>query len=373
MKIRFGGSVYDPSGYAEYSRYFIYALDKAGVDIGVVPIMTDPHQHLDFGKKGKLIKRLASKRSRPDINVVNMIPLFFKPNKVVGAKNVGFTMWETDTLPDIWVKQCNDMDAIFVPSQWNKDVFEGSGVTVPIHIVHAGIDEEEIKDFSPRTSSEKFKFYSIFQWISRKNPDVLLRSYFAEFEGHRDVELILKTYKKTKGAGGVDIHQEIAQIKEDMGLKDYPDVRVISDLLSDAQIRELHEEADCFVLPHAAEGWGIPCLEAMAYGKPVISTGYSANLEFMTNENSYLLDYQLTHVTGMRSFMPSFKQWFDGKMKWAQPDAAQLQEYMRHVYKNPENAIETGAKARRDVLEKFNTVTAADSFMDACKEVLEQK
>ncbi len=31
--------------------------------------------------------------------------------------------------------------------------------------------------------------------------------------------------------------------------------------------------------------------EAMALGKPVVATGYSGNLHFMTPENSYLVDY----------------------------------------------------------------------------------
>jgi glycosyltransferase involved in cell wall biosynthesis len=45
---------------------------------------------------------------------------------------------------------------------------------------------------------------------------------------------------------------------------------------------------DCYVSLHRAEGFGLTMAEAMALGKPVIATGYSGNLAFMTAENSYL-------------------------------------------------------------------------------------
>ncbi len=34
----------------------------------------------------------------------------------------------------------------------------------------------------------------------------------------------------------------------------------------------------------------------MALGKPVIATRYSGNLDFMTDANSYLVDYTLTEI-----------------------------------------------------------------------------
>ena len=50
--------------------------------------------------------------------------------------------------------------------------------------------------------------------------------------------------------------------------------------------------ADCYVSLHRSEGFGLTLAEAMALGKPVIATGYSGNLDFMTPETSYLVPWR---------------------------------------------------------------------------------
>ena len=50
---------------------------------------------------------------------------------------------------------------------------------------------------------------------------------------------------------------------------------------------------DCYVSLHRSEGFGQTLAETMAIGKPVIATGYSGNLGFMTPDNSYLVDYTM--------------------------------------------------------------------------------
>ena len=40
---------------------------------------------------------------------------------------------------------------------------------------------------------------------------------------------------------------------------------------------------DCYVSLHRSEGLGLTMAEAMSFGKPVIATAYSGNLDFMTD------------------------------------------------------------------------------------------
>jgi tetratricopeptide (TPR) repeat protein len=82
-------------------------------------------------------------------------------------------------------------------------------------------------------------------------------------------------------------------------------------------------------------------MEAMAMGLPTIATRWSGNLEFMDDDNSYLLDYKLVDA-------PS-DSWLGGQ-RWAEPSLTDLQRTMRRVFEHPSEAAATGARARADVL-----------------------
>ena len=62
--------------------------------------------------------------------------------------------------------------------------------------------------------------------------------------------------------------------------------------------------------------------EAMLMGKPVIATGYSGNLDFMTAENSYLVDYTLSRIGPGSDPYPADSQWAEPDLDHAAaPDA----------------------------------------------------
>jgi glycosyltransferase involved in cell wall biosynthesis len=82
--------------------------------------------------------------------------------------------------------------------------------------------------------------------------------------------------------------------------------------------------------------------EAMAIGKPVIGTRYSGNVDFMNDDNSFLVDYALTRVGPGNEIYPAEGQ-------WAQPDVEHAATLMRRVYEQPEEAARIGARARQDI------------------------
>jgi glycosyltransferase involved in cell wall biosynthesis len=61
------------------------------------------------------------------------------------------------------------------------------------------------------------------------------------------------------------------KIFRDAGLALPPGVR-LTGYVTDAQLRALYESAACFVFPSRYEGFGLPPLEAMACGCPVIAS-----------------------------------------------------------------------------------------------------
>jgi SAM-dependent methyltransferase len=85
----------------------------------------------------------------------------------------------------------------------------------------------------------------------------------------------------------------------------------------------------------------------MALGKPVIATGFSANLDFMTAENSYLVRHQETLVGPEGENYPAHGT-------WAEPDIDHAAQLMREVWSNQAEAGARGARAQREIAEHFS-------------------
>jgi hypothetical protein len=80
----------------------------------------------------------------------------------------------------------------------------------------------------------------------------------------------------------------------------------------------------------------------MSLSKPVIATSYGGNTDFMTEANSYLVDYSLT--TLKRDIGYYKRTW-----RWADPSVAHAASLMRHVYEHRDESCARGAQAKLDV------------------------
>lgn len=368
--IKYMGPVLDGSGYAEFSRNFIAAIYKSGLaNICVEPISYESARS-DYGEAGRICKRLMKTKIDYQFKIVNILPDNMPSRREDGKINVSFTMFETSRIPDVWVDSINGYaEACFVPCCWNKQVFEDSGVTKPIKVVPPGLDVKRYKDLdklqpiSLDIPEDAFCFYSVFQWTERKNPSGLLRAYWSAFDEVDDVYLVLKTYgSNTSPQQQKKLKEQIARLKASLRLKRPPKIIFVGGFLSKDEMTGIHKRGDCFVLPHRAEGWGLPHIEAMAMGNPVITTGFSGNMDFMNKDNSYLLDYQMTPVCNM-PWIPHY----EGTMEWAEPDLGQMKKFMRHVYENRKEGQKVGKKGRNYVLKNFSWETSAKKLVEACE------
>jgi glycosyltransferase involved in cell wall biosynthesis len=147
------------------------------------------------------------------------------------------------------------------------------------------------------------------------------------------------------------IKEEIMRLKHFLRLGSYPPLLFFGSLMSREQVQGLHERCHCFVLPQRGEGFGIPIAEAMGYGKPTISTRYGGNMEYMTDENSYLINCWETPVYGM-----IFGN-YSGDMEWADPDIMHLRKLMRWVFNNKEEASEKGLEGQQTIQRNYSSET----------------
>ncbi len=362
---------FNPSGYASEAISFALGLDSY---LHFKVLHTNPNYSENFVNNmpihwQEMLFRMAG--DRPDSGKIKPPDKFILVSHQPGISlsvspkaqyNIGRTMFETDSVPELWIEPCRMMDEIWVPSHFNFKTFSKAGIDPQkLFVVPEGIDTAvfnpdliEPLDLPNRAG---FNFLSIFEWTERKGWDVLLKAYFEAFSSKDDVCLYLRTYL----LGHYDSDTETilrAKIDDLIQRKNYdreklPRFELLPRQLPFQEMLQLYKAADAFVLPSRGEGWGRPYMEAMAMALPVIGTDWSGNTEFMNHENSYLIRVEkLVKIKKME--IPFYLG-----HRWAQPSKLHLKRLMREVFEDPQAAKEVGKKARKDVIENYSNDAVA--------------
>jgi glycosyltransferase involved in cell wall biosynthesis len=92
---------------------------------------------------------------------------------------------------------------------------------------------------------------------------------------------------------------------------------------------------------HRSEGFGLLPAQAMAMGKAVVATGWSANLDFMTPDNGMLVDYTLVPVEDSQGLYRNGR--------WADADIQDAAAKLKALIDDPALRERLGAQAARDI------------------------
>ena len=208
------------------------------------------------------------------------------------------------------------MDEIWVPSDHNLRTFADAGVdpsklykvpeTFDTELFDPGVKPLDVEGL------EGFVFLSVFSWIDRKAWDILLRAWFAEFKARDDVTLLLKT-DASLAPPGTDCRREVERfVREQLAVEPGKGARVVvlDRHLETTDVPRMYRTADAFVLAVARRGLGPAVHGGHGDGMPTIATRWSGNLEFMDDDNSYLVDYALVDAAS--------DSWVRGH-RWADP------------------------------------------------------
>ncbi len=332
-----------PIGYSISSRFIIKELENNRIDVRYKYI---------YGKDTvfPLSEPLASDaivysiQSKPMKNYPIQISysqgdLFYKN---FGKYKIGFTMLEANGLPKDWVEQCNRMNEVWVPSNFNKETFRDAGVRVPIYVMPLGIDIDHFNPhIIPKRLTDKYVFLSIFEWSERKGQELLIKAFREEFSKSDDAVLILKIFNPDIRN---NIELELAKIGVD---KEEENIIIINADIPYYQLAALYRGADCFVLPTRGEGWGMPIMEAMACQVPVIATEWSAHLDFFNENFGYPLK--------IKGLVPAITKspYYKGLI-WAEPDYEHLRYLMRYVLEHREEAENKAKLASEFILQNYS-------------------
>ena len=121
-----------------------------------------------------------------------------------------------------------------------------------------------------------------------------------------------------------------------------PKVTVIESSLDSTVLKELYHSSDIFVLPTRGEGWCLPCVEAMATGKPIIATNFSGPTAYLDNSVGYPLSYNKVSKDGT-----------------VEPNKTQLTELLTYTATHREEVVNKGKTAQARVIERYSPTTVA--------------
>lgn len=268
------------------------------------------------------------------------------------GKNIAIVPFETTRIPASWVSKINAMDALLVISDQNEKMMRDSGVTIPISKIKWGVDKNKF-DYYEREDDDIFTFGQTGALSERKGSDLLVKAFITAFPPYQfpKVRLLLKSsYNIFKW--GVKNDQRVQILLNPMEFSEYK--------------KRFWDKVDAFVWPTRGEGWGLPAMEAMMTGLPVIATNWSGTKEFTTPDTFIPLDnYKMVPAKDFTE-----KLYKEDCGDWAEPDLNELVEKMRWIYYHQEEAREIGKRAHEHIEKNFLWEDAVADFHKKLKKYL---
>jgi len=370
--------LYDPSGYADEARNFVLALAEAGEPFAVAPVIWNAEAAVLPDETRRLLETHTVPRDTAAIIFVSQsTPPLNRPSPSA-LVSVARTMFETDGLLPGWEQILNEMDRIWVPSEFNRESFASAGVDPrKIAVIPGCIDATpfaEPVDPWPVPGGEDFKFLAVFDWTRHKGWDVLLEAFAREFGDTSQVGLVLKVWSSNNYTLEDMYAQADAHLQRHLQktLKDFPNIHLWQERIPSQDMPRLYKAVNAFVLATRGEGWCRPLMEAMATGLPTIATAWSGLVAFHNARVGYPVKYTLVPVSqeGMRE-IPIYSG-----QRWAEPDIVSLQQRLRQVVQNPEAAQKKGETAQKSIQQHFSRIAIArilQQEITLCRQLAEQK
>ena len=309
MKLRLFGQANSLGGGTHFSEFF-EALRNAKVP-GLAIEAFDP------GVLEPLA--VAAAQSTPhDINLwfwPDQNATFFRGRKIVWG------IFESTRLPPLYLSKLESFDRVWVPSAWGRETLIANGISaLKIDVVPEGVNAEifapiEITHDRYDRSQRPFRFLTIGKYEERKCYPLLLDAFGATFGNQSQIELMIKA------DFFLDHHRKREQLEHEVASRKLHNVSLVWGDWSQTALSGAYQEADAFVLPTRAEGWGLPLIEALACGIPVLTTNHSGQSEFLSAVPEKFLEiaYSMTTIRD-----PEFLRYWPGidalGGEWAEPD-----------------------------------------------------
>ena len=339
-------------GTGEAARQMVAALDAQRI-----PLLPIHGQTIPLSRQSHPYETATPEEAPFPVNLIcmnaDMLPEFARQAGTeffAGRYSIGMWFWEVERFPARWRDSFSLLEELWAPTAHIATALQAQA-TIPVTTVRMPVAPAPVQ---PRSRAElgldegPFLFLFSFDYLSvaeRKNALDVIAAFRAAFTGGEGAQLVIKCINSEHNP---DYHSRVRA-----AVAAHPDARLIDGYMSPEDNRSLSAACDCYVSLHRAEGFGLGMAEAMWNGKPVIATGYSGNLDFMTAENSLLVDHELVPIgEGFDPYPP--------EGVWAQPSVEHAAALMRRVFADREFAAGLGATAATDIRRTHSAAAAGE-------------
>lgn len=323
------------NGYGMVAENVVKALLHAGINVknpkGIAGDLLSGGEYVD-----ESVMKTLNQVIKPDtIEIQHCQPHQFVET-IVQRKWI-YTMFETTHTPKKWIDIMNrKTEVVLTPSSWLVDIWKEQGLTRPIEVFGHGVDVNYYH-YMERPEREIFTFLHYGMLSTRKGSDLVAQAFQDEFRGDKNVRLYLK---HNTPMFPVPLH--------------IPNVQYVSATFSKPQMIGMLFNADCLLFPSRGEGFGLPVIEAMSTGLPVITTNWSGMKDFTTPEDTLLLKHRLIPAYAFKKLYESDYEPAEDAGAWADPDYDDLRQKMRWAVDHRAELKEMGRKASARILRDWS-------------------
>jgi hypothetical protein len=256
---------------------------------------------------------------------------------------IGYWAWETTLAPARWVQSAEWFHEIWSISAYSADAIRAacraagrSDLAARVHVMPCPTPQEiGVADRArfglPDGALIMLSTFDGRSTLARKNPMGVIAAWKAGVPcPTADVQLVIKSIETRADPVG------FAQLQLAIGGR--PDIRLIVDRLSDADMSALMASCDVFLSLHRSEGFGLLLAEAMSMGKVVIATNYSAPAEWLSPDVAMLVNATEVPVRDPSGVYRTGC--------WGEPDSAAAAAAIARVVRDRGSLSEIGARAR---------------------------